>query len=134
MLNITNSKAKGHITTTWRTNTVLTRESVAAIQFLITKLKSFRFVYERDCFLYNHLVNLSVKITTSKSRRLQSDLESISETVELVIFSRWRKRSCRNMSYLGQCRRKCSLSSFAFPQSQIGLNQICAEIDVHSNH
>ena len=27
------------------------------------------------------------------------------------------------MSYKGQCRRKCSLSSFALPQSQIGLKQ-----------
>ena len=69
------------------------------------------------------LFTLTSKSDFPKRSKLHSDLESMSETLKSRMFSSWPKRSCRIMSCKGQCRRKCSLSSFAFPQSQIGLKQ-----------
>ena len=54
---------------------------------------------------------------------MQKDFRLYCEMSKPGISEIWPRRSKRISLYNGQCRRKCSLSSFAVPQMQKGLYQ-----------
>ena len=104
---------------------------------MLLHFKYWDLIYNRFVFSIKRIVSSMIILFTLTSKsgfpkrsKLQSELESMLETLNSRMSSRWPKRSCRILSYKGQCRRKCSLSSFACPQSQIGLTQskLCRNI------
>ena len=103
----------------------------------ISKITEQNTKYRGSCIQSNRLVSLIKDIVASKiilfaiifnngdpyRSSVQKDFKLYCEISKPGISEIWSRRSQRISSYNGQCRRKCSLSSFAVPQMQKGLKQ-----------